>query len=397
MCWLILSLNGQAWFKQQQQNLVSAVQSDIQKRPKILHLTFHRGCVEEIKHIADKLNLDVTSWFVFDKPLVEFEGINSGFEVYNMLPDRAQRIWDKHKDYFNSFDVVWITDTAPLSRIFLQNDWQKPLLIWICNRFDYCHHPSTFPDRAYHELFAKATKQKNVVIIPYCPYEWYYAYTKGVYVNTFTIKPIGAIETQDRYNNADKSIPASVDKKNTIFIYPRLDAKQLAFVKEKCDELGIKTYSGPYNGSNDIKDFKGIIFFVYGAWLNIAMFENFQRGLVHFLPTIEFMEELNRAKAPVSGHPYVLGSKLYELCEWYTTQHRDLIVYYDSWQDLKYKIEHTDYQAMRTKIINFAHEHEQEMLNRWRMVFDDIYKLSKTTVLHHPQTAESLAVQKELQ
>lgn len=344
------------------------------KTPRILHMSFHLGCIKEVESVARKLGLDVTSWYVFDKPLVEFEGCNSGFEVYNMLPDRAQRIWEKHKQYFDTFDIIWISDTAPLSRVFLQNDWKKPLVIWICNRFDYCHWPSEFPDPAYHELFRQATKKKNVYIIPYAPYEWYYAYTKGVYLNTFTIKPIGVIETTDRYKNADKSVPTSVDKKNTIFIYPRLNAHELAFVKNKCNELNIPSYSGPYNGSHDIKDFKGILFFMYGAWLNIAMFENFQRGLVHFLPSVNFAEELKRTGSPVSAHPYVSDTRLYELCEWYSKEHKDLIVYYDSWQDLKHKIETTDYEAMRKKIMAFAQQHEQEMLSRWRMVFQDVYK-----------------------
>lgn len=376
---------AEPWFKQQQRQqsikrdmiIQKEAESDIQevkKRPKILHLSFHLGCIKEVEDIARKLDLDVTPWYVFDRPLVEFEGCNSGLEVYNMLPDRAQRIWERHKDYFNTFDIIWITDTAPLSRIFLQNDWKKPLLIWICNRFDYCHYPSEFPDPEYHELFRKATKQKNVFIIPYSPYEWYYAYTKKVFLNTFTIKPIGAVEEKERYAHTDKSVPLSVDKKNTMLIYPRLNQRELSFVKSKCDELGIPYYSGQYNGSHDIKDFKGVIFFIYGAWLNIAMFENFQRGLVHFLPSIDFMEQLNRSKAPVSGHPYVLGSRLYELCEWYSSEHKDLIVYYDSWEDLKHKIETTDYDAMKKKILAFAHQHKEEMINRWRMVFEEIYK-----------------------
>lgn len=393
ICVLILwpSLSAQVWFKQKQQPVAHYTQQEAStddsyvqteavpiksaiKKPKILHLSFHLGCIKEVEHVARTLDLDVTPWYVFAKPLMEFEGRNSGFEIYNMLPDRAQRIWEKHKDYFNTFDIIWITDTAPLSRVFLQNNWEKPLLIWVCNRFDYCHYPSEFPDPAYHEMFRQATKKKNVFIVPYAPYEWYYAYTKGVYLNTFTIKPIGATEYADTHKRSDKAVPASVDKKNTLFIYPRLNDKELSFVKQKCTELDIAHYSGAYDGVNDIADFKGIIFFIYGAWLNIAMFENFQKGLVHFLPSIEFMEELNRSGAPVSGHPYVLGSKLYQLCEWYAPEHKDLIVYYDSWDDLKHKIETTDYVAMKARIIDFAQRHEQEMMARWKQIFADIYK-----------------------
>lgn len=376
--------SAQVWFKQKYQQETThetepgspygdTAERPI-KKPKILHMSFHLGCIKEVEHIARSLDLDVTPWYVFAQPLTEFEGVNSGLEIYNMLPDRAQRIWEKHKDYFNTFDVIWITDTAPLSRVFLQNDWQKPLLIWVCNRFDYCHYPSEFPDPAYHQLFRDATKKKNVFIVPYAPYEWYYAYTKGVYLNTFTIKPIGAVAYDDAHKRSDKAVPESVDKKNTLFIYPRLNERELFFVKHKCTELDIPHYSGTYDGVNDIKDFKGVIFFIYGAWSNIAMFENFQRGLVHFLPSIEFMEGLNKYGAPVSGHPYVLSSKLYELCEWYSSEHKDLIVYYDSWKDLKHKIETTNYAAMKERILNFAHRHEQEMLARWKQVFADIYQ-----------------------
>src|SRR3990172_2220243 len=79
-------------------------------------------------------------------------------------------------------------------RIFLQHGWQKPLIIWICNRFDFYDkytrdHP--FPDQEYYDLFNKATKQDTVKIIGYTPYEHEYVATKGITTGGLTIKPIG--------------------------------------------------------------------------------------------------------------------------------------------------------------------------------------------------------------
>ncbi len=353
--------------------LRSDLSEQIPRKPRILHLSFHLGCIKEVEYIAAQLDLDLTSWFILGKSLEQFEGCNSGIEIYNIYPDRAQRIWEKNKDYFNTFDIIWTSDTAPLSRIFLQNDWKKPLIIWICNRFDYFHVKK--PDDAYYKQFQEATKKDNVWIASYAPYEWLYAYQKGVHLNTFTIKPTGgAVQKTDRSDKTQKGVPAWVDKKNTLFIYPCLKTEErLSFVKDQCDRLNIKTYSGYYNGPDDIKDFKGVIFFTYGAWQNISMFENFKSGLVHFLPSISFMEELYRLNAPVSGQRSVILSRLYEFSGWYSKEYRDLLVYYDSWQDLKYKVETTDYGACKQKIVSFARKHEQEMLHRWSELFKKVY------------------------
>lgn len=35
-------------------------------KPKILHLSYHLGTIKEIETLAQKLDLDVTSWFIFD-------------------------------------------------------------------------------------------------------------------------------------------------------------------------------------------------------------------------------------------------------------------------------------------------------------------------------------------
>lgn len=330
--------------------------------PKILHISFHKGCIKDFEEVAHELSLNVTSWYIHDN-VDDFDGVSRGNVIYNISHKRAQRVWERHKEYFNSFDMIITSDTAPLSRIFLQNNWKKPLIIWVCNRFDYSDcgtREGDFPDAEYYDLFKKATKMKNVRIVAYTPYEHVYMREKGINAGSLTIKPIGSLEEGMR-SGSKSAIPETIDQKNVLFIYPRLDSEdQLKYVEQRCASVGLKTYSGAYNGPNDLEGFKGIIYFPY-AWSNLALFENLQRGIIHFVPTERFVREL--------------GSKVrnctvqrFELVEWYMPEYRPYLVYFDSWQDLKNKV-NQDYSALQKEICKAGAGHRQEMLHRWDRLF----------------------------
>lgn len=331
---------------------------------KILHLSLHKGCINDFHEVAEQLNLDVTDWYIHEIRST-FDPAAQGNEIYNITHERAERVWQLNKDFFNQFDAIITSDTAPLSRIFLQNDWQKPLIIWICNRFDYADLATArglFPDTEYYQLFKSAIHRPNVQIISYTPYEHFYAHQKGIKIGTQTIRPIGVLPKE---NCTFKSgIPESICKEKTIFIVPRMTAYKADFIQKKCKELGIHTYYGTYNGPDDLTDFKGVLYYPY-AWSNLALFENIQRGIVHFVPTPRFVLELRNK----NGIPCFTTSNFY-LCDWYCDEYKDLFVYFDSWQELKEKIANTDYAAMHEKIKKAGFEHWQKNLNAWKDVFN---------------------------
>jgi hypothetical protein len=336
---------------------------------KILHISFHLGCIKDFEEVARELDLDLTSWYVLssDLPREHFDGKTLGNAVYNITHERARMVWEKHKNFFNQFDVILTSDTAPLSRIFLQNGWQKPLIIWICNRFDYCDYATSegkFPDREYYELFRAATHQPNVKIVGYTPYEHVYAKAKGIDTGSFTIKPLGSQEKGIR-DKHETSIPATINKSETFFIYPRLTGDQLSYIKKKCSEIGLKTYSGRYNGPNDLEGFKGIIYYPY-AWSNLAVFENMQRGIIHFIPSEKFILQMVHEGIPVR---YVTLNQ-FELVEWYSKDYRPFFVYFDSWEDLKEKAS-KDYGSLSAAVKKCTQEQRKTMLDRWHMVFDE--------------------------
>ena len=282
---------------------------------KILHLTFHMGCLKEIEKVAQELHLDVTPWFILKNP-GEFDGQTTTNAIYNIGHDRAERIWALHKDTFDQYDAILVSDTAPLARIFLQNNWKKPLIIWICNRFDYYDEVTNdcgFPDSEYYELFRKAYTLPNVRIVSYTPYEYIHAAVHGVPIGNNVIRTIGQIET--RYRNGNQPyIKAIINKQETLMLPPMTlftEFGSTKYIIEQCKNHGINVYSGRYNGPYELKEFKGILYFPY-QWATLAMYENIQMGLVHFVPSKRFvMNSVKEGKLIIRGYNYCCLNPLF--------------------------------------------------------------------------------------
>ncbi len=337
-------------------------------------MSFHTGCIKDFEEVGRRLHLDLTSWHISSGPRSKYDGKERmGNDIFDIGHKRAAAVWNINKDYFDTFDVIVTSDTAPLARIFLQHGWQKPLIIWICNRFDYKDggpQDEPFPDKEFYALFKKAAQQKNVFFVNYTAYERLYAKNKNIDTGRLIIKPCGSCE-QTMRDNAISYIPQEVKKEETFFVLPRPGWEQLY---NRCKELSINVYTGSYNGPADLKDFKGIMHLPY-QWSNLAFFENIQYGLPHFVPSRELVLKWYKDSELYSFFCfYHLHVSCLELCEWYAPEHKDIIIYFDSWEDLKHKTQTTDYAAMRKKVKDFGTAHNQEMIRRWRKVFDSIEK-----------------------
>ena len=90
---------------------------------KVLHLSFHKGCIEEIEHVFEHLSgYSLTNFYVYDFPKGSFDGKSTDSSIYNIGHDRAENIWNIHKEYFKEFDIILTSDTTPLARIFCKTD-----------------------------------------------------------------------------------------------------------------------------------------------------------------------------------------------------------------------------------------------------------------------------------
>ena len=331
---------------------------------RVLHLTFHKGCKKELEGVAKELSIDLTTWFIPDLPAGFFDGKTSGNALYNIGHERAHRIWDLHQDFFHAFDIVITSDTTPLSRIFLQNHWEKPLIIWICNRFDYCDAASLdcpFPDQEYYDLFKAAMDQDNVTIVAYTEFEHYWARKMGIETKSLTITPcglnIGELKTS--------AIPKDIVKPQTFFLPPYHNETIFMDLSSYLKERGIPNFCGRYNGPADLKNFKGIIHLPY-SFSNLALFENIQMGIPYFIPTIRFFEEL--VEQGNYFHPNLsclIHDQVHSLSEWYDPKHAEIFTYFDSWDDLIFKINHLEYEKKRKEIRAYGREIKKDNLKKW--------------------------------
>ena len=333
----------------------------------VLHISFHKGCQNDIEYISKKLNFNLTFMPYKD------EGVK-GNDIYNITHDRALNVWNKNKDYYNSFDVIITSDTTPISRVFLQNNFQKKLIIWICNRFDYSHQPDAskigFPDQEYYDLINDAKNRDNVTIIGYTPFENYYVNSiRKLDIGNEFIKPIGKIG--DTYNKYTSTIVEN--KENTFIIGPYHNDNLMIDLKDKVLSLGINVFNGRYNGPKDLSEFAGIIHIPY-AWSNLALFEAIQMGVIYFIPSLTFLKQLihtdiDKLKLDEFFWSPPLREDVLHLSEWYCEDFKEVFVYFDSWEDLKYKIETLDFNKQKSILKEFGKKHEEEMLEKWKKIY----------------------------
>ena len=371
---------------------------------KVLHISFHKGCQNDIEYLSKKLNFELEFMPYSDDTV-------KGCDVYNINHERALNNWNKNKNYYNSFDIIITSDTAPLSRIFLQNNFQKKLIIWICNRFDYAHQPEAtkvgFPDQEYYDLINDVKNRPNVSIIGYTPFENYYAnHIRKLDIGDECIKPIGQIS--DIYNTYTST--TIENKQNTFIIGPYHNDNIMIDLKSKVESLGIKVFNGRYNGPKDLAEFAGVIHIPY-AWSNLALFEAIQQKIVIFIPSLNFLKKLihldvnplykcfnsssviffdlpffkiikkiiftfikyliekfypnNLKKRNFFWSPPLIEEQLH-LSEWYCKDFKDALIYFDSWDDLKHKISNLDFNKQKSILKQIGKKHEEEMLNKWK-------------------------------
>jgi hypothetical protein len=360
--------------------LLLLITNTLAANPKVLHLTFHRGCANEIAGVAKKLDLSLDTWYIPDLPPNFFDGESSGLSLYNIGHEMAKRVWDIHKNTFSQYDVIITSDTAPLSRIFLQNNFSKPLIIWISNRFDYYDGASLncdFPDQEYYDLFNKATTLPNVTVVANTAFEHLYTLSKGVISGFHIIKPCGFYE-----NLEEETPPSHEDRNNTIYIPCYHNEQIFMDLSSHLTNMGIQNYRGRHNGSNDLKHYKAIVHLPY-AWLTFALFENIKIGIPYFIPSKTFIEKLySTGNYWHQNACFLFEEKLYEISEWYDPQHKDIFIYFDSWEDLQHKIATLDYEKQRKIILEYSKKLQKETLKDWQSVFES------TNYNQHQSTSE---------
>jgi hypothetical protein len=318
----------------------------------VLHVTHHDGCRRDLDYVASRLGVTIDHY--------QYRG------GYNIDATRAAAAWQADRQRFLEYDVVVTSDTAPLSRIFLQNGWPKGLVIWICNRFDYCDEATNdcgFPDAGYYPLFASALTRPRTVVASYTEFEHHYARMRGVPLGALTVKPVGA----GPLGAAAALVPAGVDRAATCFV-PCYHNDRSADLEGRCRQLGLAAFSGRYGGPSDLHGFRSIVHIPY-AWSNFALFENLQAGLPYLIPSRRMLLELAGSIDFFWSPPF--WSDRLDLSEWYAPAHDGVFAYFDSWDELQ-QLAQGDLAAHRNSIAQFCDAHTRSTLAQWSEIFDRV-------------------------
>jgi hypothetical protein len=99
-------------------------------------------------------------------------------------------------------------------------------------------------------------------------------------------------------------------------------------------------------------------------------------GIITFIPTIKFLIQLFNFYGFTNAWfqpPFdVSNLKLLTVSEWYLEENRELFIFFDSWEDLKIKINNTNYEEKTKKILEFAKNHEKIQLQKWNYVIQEL-------------------------
>ena len=325
---------------------------------RILHLTFHRSPQYDLEYVCQKLGLEIETLYFHNYASNIYKP-----NRYKITEERAEMWWQDKKDYYHSFDLIITSDTAPLSRIFLQHiDELRPrLIVWICDRFDYAIET----DKQYPVLLNRLVQERKLKLIPNSEIERIYCKQRGVTVSKPVIKPLGhRLGGREMIPPQGAAIMEEGDYESGFYIPMYHNETKFMNLQRHCSALGLRTFHGVHRGADSLKRFKAIIHIPY-AWSTWAFFDALALNVPYLIPTERFLCEMQGR--PGFWFQTDFDQGMLKLAEWYCDEHRDFLTYFDNFDDLTSKAQTTDWPEVRGEVSRFAQEHHDRTLDMWRV------------------------------
>lgn len=280
---------------------------------------------------------------------------------YDITAAKANARWTKYSEYYNSFDAVFVPHVPTLSRTFLQNDWKKPLYIWLDFRFDY--RIDDLP--VYYELMRGARLKPNVKFFAASEHDALYTQ------RTLGDFPVEIVPPLDYVNSETKvKIPCN---ENTFFVVNKHNETVFMNLRERLRVLGIPNYGYSYwaQRAPDLRNVKGIVHIPY-TYATRSLRENLALEKVYFLPTLNFFERLRTLPRFLWDLRHTQSGDT-EKTEWYKKENKNLFVYFSSFEALKEITESPFLKDLiedrKHNIRAFNQRHNAEALKKWGEIF----------------------------
>lgn len=320
----------------------------VHKHNKILYVSRHEGTFTNFCYIAKYLGFNVTSLI----PIYSYTGRPDCY-----YKDKCQSFV---KVKCSEFDYIIISDVIPDSYIFLINKCKKKIILEITNRFDW-----KIKEANYYNIFSKAIKKKNIIVIENNPFEVYHACMKNIFIpNYYLIRPIGyppnniLKREHEEYHDIVAIILNQIQDKAKL----RVELKKL--------KIPFKCLPHKYGGPLILSTYKAIIFLPYQVSI-MKMMENFRYGVPMIIPSEKLLRKLIKSKYSFcSGEVFKIPNGVRNFVEFYNDEFRDLFIYFDNFKEIPNIIQNTDFKALREKEKEFMKNYEKKAIKMWEEVLD---------------------------
>jgi glycosyltransferase involved in cell wall biosynthesis len=340
--------------------------------------------------------------YIYDKFGFEYEFWKFYKDMFRITTEIANQIWEDKKDYFNKFDYIVTSDTAPISRIFMENinNLKPRVIVWICNRFDY----NMEGDTSYYDIFKRISlENKNkFTFIPSTDFESIWCKLNGISNISDTITPIGINNKKleykidglesliDKYvndGNAKDKFNDSNELRDKIVISIYNNDNLFFNLKEIMLQNNIDCFNGGYKHPSDLKQCIGMIYFP-DAYLKWSAFETIQNQVIVFLPSPSFFIKLQTQINNDRYYQFVSPNipLNIDLCVWY--KYKECRIYFDSIDDMIYKIKSLTPELIEEKrdwCKKYGEQIEKENIKKWSDIFNidtEVIKIESNYLLY---------------
>lgn len=234
-------------------------------------------------------------------------------------------------------DIVVISDMNTLPEVAVRADQFKKLVLWVRNRCT----------KDEYEQIRNLAVRDNVQMVVTSPYEKWYMQSQNINTDRMTI-----------IVSSNTISPVPIIDRDKLFLCAGLKESYFKRVIVACAAQGISVRDESYRAKT------------YGTLENMIcmpgimpdhlLFELLKQGTVPFVPTIRFLKRLGFAPSEVTG--------MIHASEWYREEYAGFVQYFNSWGDLKAKMQETDYMALAKKMEYLGMQESKDIAMNWNQL-----------------------------
>jgi hypothetical protein len=348
---------------------------------KFFNLDCHISVIEDITNIFSDLGHTVDSWsisghnWVMNKKDSEVKVVNQS-TWGNLNPDMCDEFYNTYKDELDKYDGFICT--YPPSFSMLYEKFNKPIILQIPIRYEVPFHKDKEKWLNFNDFLKKNIDKNKLFAVSNSLYDKKYF---EFFVNReCELIPSICEYTKSKYNQ----------KKDDFLLYSRLNVNIDNLINLK----SLKEYKW-----SDLYEYKGVVIIPYNV-STMTIFEFYTANVPIFCPSEKFMTELYKnfnnlilseiswnqidktskksiIECDISNDPNDFSNlniftKWLKFSDFYNQEWMPHIVYFDSFDDLVYKLNNIDLSVISRKMEMFNEERKIKIYNKWEKILNNI-------------------------